>query len=322
MQDYQTWRDLLSDLIKNPRQRKKIARAVEIDTETLVAWAQHTGTPSHQQLHMLLQAVPQRQMLLRTLIEEEFDAFADDRIDELPHIASIALSARVLELYASAPDESRFWSICTAVLAEAVKQLDPDGLGISLSIVQCMPSEDKTVSCLREYIALGTSPWLNQIEIRTRFLGAESLAGQAVSSGQQQIIEEINPGQRLMSNTPEHVVSAAAFPIMHSKRIAGCFLLASTQAGYFSAQARQELMQNYNAMLPLAFPPRDFYNLEQIALRVMPTFEVQQPYLSTFQQRIMATLKTAFTANRAISYPEAQQHVYGQIAKELLQLHS
>src|SRR5262249_52296113 len=153
------------------------------------------------------------QMLLRALIEEEFDIFEEEPGDELSHLASIALSARVLELHASAPDESRFWSICTAVLAEAVKQLDPDTLGISLSIIQCLLSGNGTVSCLREYVALGTSPWLDQIEMRTRFLGTESLAGKAVSSGQRTIVEEINLGQRLASNTPEQAVSMAAFPI-------------------------------------------------------------------------------------------------------------
>jgi hypothetical protein len=54
----------------------------------------------------------------------------------------------------------------------------------------------------------------------------------------------------------------------------------------------------------------------------MPPLPVQQPYLSTFQQRILATLKTAFTANHRLSYPEAQQFVWGQIAEELLQLPS
>jgi hypothetical protein len=73
-------------------------------------------------------------------------------------------------------------------------------------------------------------------------------------------------------------------------------------------------------MLALAFSPDSFYAHEQIMLQAMPIFQVQQPYLSTFQQRIVATLKTAFSTNRTISYAEAQHHVCDQIAEELVLL--
>jgi hypothetical protein len=320
MQDYQTWRELLTDLMKSSRERKRIARAVRVDTETLLAWSGNAGSPDMEQLHALLVAVPQRQMLLRTLIAEEFEGFDEDLIDSPANTSLIEFSARVLELYANTPDQSRFWSICTAVLSEAVKQLDADHLGISLSIVQCMPARAGTVYCLREYIGLGTAPWFEQVEMRTRFLGAESLAGVAVSSGMPQVIEDIHQEQQFAVNLPEHTVSAAAFPITHGKQIAGSFLMASTQVGYFSSAARQELIENYKAMLALAFSPDNFYGREQIMLQVMPTFQLQQPYVSTFQERIVATLKTAFSANRTISYLEAQQHVCGQIAEELVRL--
>ncbi len=322
MQEYQTWRDLLSHIIEEPRKRERIAKITGIDTATLTSWARNTATPNTGQLRSLLQAIPHHQMLLRTLIAEEFDGFDTELDDGPPHAVPIAFSARVLELYASAPHESRFWSICTALLSEAVKQLDPDKLGISLSVVQCMPlSREGNVHCLREYARLGTSPWLDQMEMRTSFLGTESLAGAAVSSGQAKIVEDINQGQRAATYVPEYAVSAAAFPITHSNRIAGCLLAASTQAGYFSSPWRQNLIQNYTALLVLAFSPENFYERERIVLQIMPPFQVQQPYLSTLQQRILATLKTAFSVNRSISYLEAQQHVYDQIAEELLQIH-
>src|SRR5256712_3973897 len=234
MQDYQTWRALLSHIVEESRERERIAKSIGIDTATLTSWARNTATPNARQLRSLLQAIPRHQMLLRTLIAEEFDGF-DAQLDDVPsHTVPIAFSARVLELYASAPDESRFWSICTAVLSEAVKQLDRDELGISLSVVQCMPlSREGNVHCLREHVRLGTFAWLDQMEMRTSFLGTESLAGVAVSSGQPQIVEDINQGQKAATYMPEHAVSAAAFPITHSNRIAGCLLIASTQAGYF-----------------------------------------------------------------------------------------
>jgi hypothetical protein len=318
----QTWRDLLSNLIKEPRERKRIAKITGVDALTLASWATHTTTPTSHQLRKLLQAIPQHQMLLHTLIVEEFEEFDTDQADAAS-TGSIPFTfpARVLEILANAPEESRFWSICTAVLHEAVQQLAPTSPSISLSVVQCMPpsSPQGYVHCLREYIALGTPPWLDQVEMRTSFLGAESLAGSTVSSALPRIIEDTNQEQR-STYLPEYAMSAAAFPIIHANRIAGCFLTMSTQTGYFSSSTRQHLMQNYTALLALAFSPTNFYEREQIALQIMPPLQVQQPYLSTFQQRVLATLKTAFSVNRSLSYLEAQQHVYAQIAQELMQI--
>ncbi len=322
MEDYLTWRDLLFNLIKERRERERIAKTTGVDPLTLVAWTTHATTPTSHQLHKLLQAIPRHEMLLHTLIVEEFEEFDMDQIEASAGPISIAFPAHVLEILANAPEESRFWSICTAVLHEAVDQLAPTGAGISLSVVQCMPpsSPQGLVHCLREYIALGTSPWLDQMEMRTKFLGAESLAGTTVSSVLPRIIEDVKQEQRPTTYLPEYAISAAAFPIIHSNRIAGCFLAASTQTGYFSSFTHQHLMQNYTALLALAFSPANFYEREQIALQIMPPLQVQQPYLSTFQQRVLATLKTAFSVNRSLSYLEAQQHVYDQIAQELLQI--
>ena len=321
MQEYQTWRELPSVLLKNSPRTKRIARITMVDSETLLAWSRNTRSPDVGQLHALLKAMPQRRMLLRTLIAEEFEDFDEERDDAPTQAALMAFSAHLLELSATVSEQSRFWSICVAVLSEALQQLDPDQLGISISIVQCMPSQAGIVSYLREFISLGSTPWFEQVQVKTRFLGAESLAGAAVSSGSIQVITNSNQEQRLAVNLPEHAVSAAALPITYGKRVAGCFLLASTQADYFSSTARQELIENYRAMLTLAFSPDNFYEPERIMLQTMPAFQEQQPYLSAFQQRIAATLKTAFSTNRIISYLEAQQHVCSQIAEELAQLH-
>jgi hypothetical protein len=322
MEDYQTWRDLLSNLIKERRERERIAKTTGVDALTLVSWATNATTPTSYQLHRLLQAIPRHQMLLRTLIVEEFEEFDTDPIEATAGPIPITFPAHVLEILANAPEESRFWSICTAVLHEAVHQLASTDHGISLSVIQCMPpsSSQEQVHCLREYIALGTSPWLDQVEMRTRFLGAESLAGTTVSSALPCIIVDSNQEHLLATYLPEYAMSAAAFPITHSNRIAGCLLVASTQIGYLSSSTHQQLMQNYAALLALAFSPANFYGHEQIALQIMPPLQVQQPYLSTLQQRVLATLQTAFSVNRSLSYLEAQQHVYDQIAQELLQI--
>lgn len=283
----------------------------------------HEATPQPVHLARLLETVPRHRMLLRSLIAEEFEECDPELADSPDHSISEAFSAYILDLYTSVPDEARFWSICTAVLSEAVGQLDPARVGLSLSIVQCMAvAQGTNVRYLRECAALGTDPWLEQVEFRTRFMGAESLAGYAITSGQLQIISHVGKEQSPPGYVPEHAVSAAAFPIVHTNRVAGCLVAASTQPGYFRSAARCDLMQNYTALLMLAFAPEHFYERERIALQVMPALQVQQPYLSMLPQRILATLKTAFNVNHPLSYPEAQQYVWGQVAEELLRLQS
>src|SRR5450631_3999351 len=125
MEDYQTWRDLLSNLIKERRERERIAKTTGIDALTLVSWATHATTPTSHQLHRLLEAIPRHQMLLHTLIVEEFEEFDTNQIEASADPISITFPARVLEILANAPEESRFWSICTAVLHEAIHQLTP-----------------------------------------------------------------------------------------------------------------------------------------------------------------------------------------------------
>src|SRR5581483_3222185 len=148
----------------------------------------------------------------------------------------------------------------------------------------------------------------------------ESLAGHAVSSRQPRIVVDIDQEQRFAANLPEHAGSAAAIPILYTNRIAGCLLAVSSQRNYFRSLTRVNLIKDYASLLMLAFSPEEVYAAARIALQSMPSFQVQQPYLSTRRQRIQATWRSAFSAQRPISYLEAQRFVWWQIAEELLQL--
>jgi hypothetical protein len=313
MQPPQTWRDLLGRVIQDAGENERLARAIGVNEQTFMRWIKREEIPSSHQLSLLLDEVLQHRALLRTLLLEEFDDFSDG--------ISPTFSAHILNLYNTVPDEARFWSICTAVFSEALRQLDTDHRGLSMSIVQCMaPLDGDGIRCLRECMGLGTSPWEEQIELRTRFLGAESLAGYAVASGHLQAIADSSQEPRLSVNLPEYALSAVAIPILYTNRIAGCLLIVSTQRDYFRSLSRVNLIKDYAALLMLAFSPEEFYAAERIALRPMPLFQEQQPYLSTLRQRIQATWKTAFSAQRSMSYLDAQKYVWWQIAEELLQL--
>lgn len=313
MHPAQTWRDLLARIIQEPGEQERLARAMDVNAQTFIRWIKWEEMPSSLQLSLLLDEVPRHRALMRTLLLEEFDDFSDG--------ISATFSAHILNVYNTTPDEARFWSICTAVLSEALQQIDVERLGLSVSVVQCIePLHEESVHCLRECVGLGTFPWEEQVELHTRFLGSESLAGLAVASGRPQIIADVSQESRLAANLPEHTVSAAAIPILYTNRVAGCLLVASTQRDYFRSFARLNLLQDYAGLLMLAFSPEEFYVSTRIALRPVPLFQAQQPYLSTLHQRIQATWRTAFSAHHSMSYLEAQRYVWWQMGEELLQL--
>ena len=240
--------------------------------------------------------------------------------DASPESIPVTLYNRVLHLLCTTSYERRFWTTSTAVLNDALKRLDPDHLGLQLSIQQCMaPAYGTTVRCLRARLALGTPPW-NELVEQKRFFGAESLAGFVTSIGRQYTIVAINEKQWLPDYLPEHAMSAVAFPIMYAGRVAGCLLVASTQPGYFSQPALLELIQNYAQLLVLAFHPEDFYDLERIELQPMPSFQVQQSYFTSLQQRILGLLKKAANDHSPLSYDVAEQEALWQVEEEFLQL--
>ncbi len=318
MEKPQTWRDLLAEIIQNPQEKRRISDALGVNPITLVRWVHGESSPRPHILRCLLEIVPDQRTMFLPLISKEFDGFSTAPVSSIP----VTLYSQVLNLFSTVSPEQRFWSICTIVLHEALRRLDPDCLGLQISVIQCMaPSYGNTIRCLRECLGLGTPPWEERMERRARFLGAESLAGYVVSINHRQVIANLNENRELPSQLPEHALSAVAVPILYTSRSAGCLLVVSTQPDYFDSPVLLDLIQEYAALLTLAFRPEDFYELENIALQIMPSFQVQQSYLSTFRRRIMALLKKAADDQRSMSYNEAEQHVWWQIEEELLQLH-
>jgi GAF domain-containing protein len=120
------------------------------------------------------------------------------------------------------------------------------------------------------------------------FLGVESLSGTAVETRHVASNDNLRTNKNNPSVQDAFEVSAAAHPIRLEGRIAGCLLASSTQEGYFSQQ-RLSLLATFSDLLALAFDKHEFYPIEQISLRVMPTPDIQRPILAGF--RDLATLK-------------------------------
>src|SRR5205807_289265 len=110
--------------------------------------------------------------------------------------------------------------------------------------------------------------------------------------------------------------------ILYAGRIAGCLLVSSTQHSYFTVPSRSSLIEQYANLLALAFEPREFYEPDQIELRVMPDQEIQKEHFANFRQRVANTMLEAARDRRPVSSVLAEEMVWQELEDELLQLSS
>src|SRR5205085_8873280 len=106
-------------------------------------------------------------------------AAIDDSSKDIPS----EFYGRVFSARSATNETLHFWSISNLILQQALGQLDPDRLGMAITVVRCMPpSNGNKVRSLRESVGQGTPPWNGDLEQQAMFLGAESLAGYAVTT--------------------------------------------------------------------------------------------------------------------------------------------
>ncbi len=316
------WRELLSSIISNVTERDRIANEIGVHPVTLMRWASGESSPRPHNLRQLLRALPkpQRTQLL-TLLERVSSDVADFEIDTSSQEVSYNFMMSVLDARASIPDLLRFWSISRLVLQQALRQLDPERVGMAITIVRCMPLRDGKIRSLRETLGIGTSPWGGDLEEKALLLGAESLAGHVTVSCRLEQIGDLRKNKTFLpAYQVEHEVSAVACPIMYACRVAGCLLLSSTQPDYFVPEARLALVRTYANLAALAFHPDDFYEPDLLALHIMPPPPVQQEYFVGFRQRVLRLMQEATKTNTRLASPAAEQLVWQEIESSLLQL--
>jgi hypothetical protein len=267
----------------------------------------------------LLKALPGHRKELLEAFPEEFTQSINEKVeseDASQEIPSV-FYARVLNAHCNLPRVLHFSSICDVILQQALKQLDPNRVGMEITVVQCMyPSPNGKIRSLRENFGRGTPPWNRELEQRTLFLGAESLSGYVVSSGRALAVPSRQEGLNLFPvQWVEWEESAMAYPIMMADQIAGCLLVSSTQPGYFLSQIRQKLVQQYAELLLVAFEPEIFYDLRSVDLGRMPPYEKQRSYLNNFRQRVADVM-----IHDHVDVVLAERIVWQLIEDELLQL--
>jgi hypothetical protein len=217
------------------------------------------------------------------------------------------------------PPQRRFWAISNLVLQQALAQLDPNNVGMSITIAQCMPPSgaEHKVRSLREIKGQGTPPWPANLEPQTMFLGIESLAGYTTMVGYQMTVNRSDQSARLPAHWLQWEESAVACPIIQGEHVVGCLLASSTQPDYF-VPFRQALFQKYTELLLLAFAPEAFYPIQDLMLQPMPSLDVQRAHLSLTRQRISVILLEAAQHRRSITIMDAEQMVWQQVEEDLL----
>ncbi|HLX55717.1 MAG TPA: hypothetical protein VKR83_01710, partial [Ktedonobacteraceae bacterium] len=134
------WRQLLGMIIQDARVKQRIFDELGVQPITLNRWVDGDSDPRPQNLKQLLNVLPEYREQFIELLGDEYTEIlapgADDASRDIPSqfIASV-LSAR-----ANTRREMRFWSLSTLIIRQALGQLDPDRLGMAITVVRCMKS--------------------------------------------------------------------------------------------------------------------------------------------------------------------------------------
>ena len=325
MSKHQAWQNFLKARIHDTYERQRIANELGVSPITLTRWASGESTPRLRYVRLLLQLFPEERDKFRAMLIEAFgDVISEGGISEKEVLKDIPSSfyLRVFNAHTTVQPFQRFWSISSSVLQQALGQLDPNHVGLALTVAQCMPPSEqgKVVQSLYERISRGTPPWKSNMDDQTMFLGAESLAGHAVTYARSIVISDFKREQLFPVHRTRWEESAAIYPLLRAEGIAGCLIASSAQAGYFTS-SRQTLLERYAELLLLAFEAEAFCPLQQIHLRIMPHQDIQKLAFAHFRQRV-STLMKQREQKGLFRIQQAEDIVLHQLEEEMLSLAS
>jgi hypothetical protein len=315
--DPKTWRELLGQVTSDPVGLQRILQALNVQEITIKRWVNNFSAPRTQSLRRLLSALPEHRERLLELIKQEFTDFSDMPLDTSSQEIPFTFYTQIFQDLGKINHTQRYWSLANIILKQALSQFDPENLGLAITIVKCMKhtKHDKIYS-LRQSIGQGTPPWPSDLEHKTLFLGAESLAGLVVSTCHPSAIQNYREeAHALLGHQFEREQSAAAYPILYAGRIAGCLLVSSTEPHYFFPPARLHLIADYAHLIALTLNSEDFVHPTDLELRIMPPHSEQKGAFSTFRQRTISAENKRY---KATEHLDAEQYVWEELEDELL----
>jgi hypothetical protein len=311
------WRELLSWITSDSVGMQRVIQELGVRDITIRRWIKGESEPRPQNLRRLVSALPEHRERLLELFSEAFEDFSELSFSEASHQEIPAkFYVQIFQMRGTISPTQRYWSIANAVISQALSQLDPENLGMAITVVRCMVSErykPKVVS-LRESVGQATSPWPGNLEQQALFLGVESLAGYVVSTCHPFEVQNYKEDKEsLPGHQFEMEQSAAAHPILYAGRIAGCLLVSSIEPYFFLQPARLNLVADYAHLISLAFAPEDFIDPSLIELRLMPLHAEQKAYFKNFRKRLTDARLKLYN-RRDI---DAEQYVWEEIEDEI-----
>ncbi len=322
MTNITAWREFLGKAIVDTQERQRIANELGVSTVTLTRWSNGVSNPRPQNLRHLLRALPQHRAMLVELIYEEFadiiqtigDDLEKDESQEIP----VELYTYVMHAYSTLAKTQRFWTLSNFILHQALGQLDPNHVGLAVTLIKCMPPKQGIIRSLREHVGHGTPPWGINLEQQAVLLGSESMAGFTVMNGRPLIRQNQKEHEgRFPAHWTEWEVSATAYPIQRAGAVAGSFVVSSTQPDYF-LPFRVKLIEQYSELLSLAFEQEEFYPLDVINLYEMPVYTAQRKPLTTLHKRAIKLMQEAVLRNEILPSQQATELAWQQIEEQFL----
>ncbi len=320
--EFNTWREMLGFLTKNPQEKQRLAREADVSIITLRRWVIGESNPREDNLRQLTLAIPAESAVqFRHLLEGEYSSIAHEDLERgriVPEIPS-ELYAQVMRVYAKTPAILARDTLYKLIFERALEHLDPDKVGLSLALVCCVPPlAGQKVRALRQVRGMGTPPFERELERKTMFLGSESVAGHAVMNYRLAIVDSRDSTSFTSANWTDYEESAIASPILREARVAGALLASSARSHYFTP-AHQSLLELYAPLAGLMCDPDEFRDPIEIMLGVMPELESQTPLFANFEQRVAFKMTERVQGRTSITIQQAHQLVWQDIAEELLQ---
>ena len=323
-QQAETWREFLGQMIHNVRERQRLAAAACVNVATLQRWARGQTMPREEHMQQLLATFPTDiyPIFLRLAAVDFPDLWRNhgaagqqERVHpEIPP----EFSRRILDAFACTPRPMYQLAIQDLILQQIIELLDPERYGLAISIIRCMPPRcNGQVLSLREIGGMGTHPWKHDLEQKMFFFGAESLVGHAVGRLTTCVVNSRNELTFFPAHWTEYENSAAAFPILGHARVAGGLVASCAREGFFTASP-VAVLEHYADLAALLFEMEDFYQSEDINLRIMPLYSRQTPLFRNFNPRVSQKFTEAALEGRQIGLQEARLAVWQDLETELL----
>jgi GAF domain len=323
MEKLPIWREILGNMVRDPHNRQQLAERLKVNPITLTRWAAGTSKPRPDKLRSLLGmlSTQDREQVMNSLsqdyppqaLQEDTGAYIYEIHPEFYH--------RALSTYATLPSSLREWSLNILIIQQILAHLDPRERGMAVFLAYCTPpSPAQPIRSLRKELGRGTAPWKYADEHSTQFFGAESLVGQAVLRGHPLVVQSHEEATWLLSdNSPSPAESICAFPLLRANQTAGSLCIMSTQPRFFSP-SYLDLLQKYANLLVTVSEHESFFQLESIALGVIPPLEHQLPLLQSVQPRVVQLLLQATRQYHFLTKQQAEHMIWQEVEEELLNL--